>query len=156
MNPVIAELYFTLAQSDTEITQLHEEQERETLQEVQQEQQQICSPPSVKHQKHEMHEQMWEYLKKGYFSAGASAAYQGAFDCFRTTSANQFNLPRAIADGLFVTHDFVETISGAPNVEEGFLKPVNWVLSSAENSDVLIISQYEANELLPSIRKSEK
>ncbi|KAL2845426.1 hypothetical protein BJY01DRAFT_247690 [Aspergillus pseudoustus] len=156
INPVIAELYSILAQPDTETIQLHEEQEREIMHEVQQEQQQICSPPSVKHQKHEMHEQMWRYLKKGYFPAGASAAYQGSFDCFRTTSAGQFNIPRAITEGLFVTHDFVETISGAPNVEDEFLKPVNWVLSSVENSDILIISQYEANELLPSIRKSEK
>ena len=39
-----------------------------------------------------------------------------------------------------------------------FLRPVNWILSSGSGKDstVVVISPYEANELLPIIRKSDK
>jgi hypothetical protein len=39
-----------------------------------------------------------------------------------------------------------------------FMRPVNWILSSGSGKDsiVVVISPYEANELLPNIRKSNK
>ena len=57
------------------------------------------------------------------------------------------------------TEDFITTIlnSGGVGLTE-YLRPVNWILSSGsgKNSIVVVISPYEANELLPIIRKGNK
>ncbi|KAL3466547.1 hypothetical protein BJX64DRAFT_284484 [Aspergillus heterothallicus] len=42
------------------------------------------------------------------------------------------------------------------HIDDEFLKPVNWVLSNVDNSKLLILSQFEANEFLPYIRKTKK
>jgi len=55
------------------------------------------------------------------------------------------------------TMDFIITISYPRSVGlSEYLRPVNWILSSGsgKNSIVVVISPYEANELLPIIRKS--
>jgi hypothetical protein len=57
------------------------------------------------------------------------------------------------------TVDFTTTVLGSSgaNLTE-YLRPLNWILSSGsgKKSIVIAISQYEANELLPLIRKSNK
>jgi len=57
------------------------------------------------------------------------------------------------------TADFITTTlnSDGDGLTE-YLRPVNWILSSGsgKNSVVVVISPYEANELLPIIRKSNK
>jgi hypothetical protein len=60
--------------------------------------------------------------------------------------------PRATADFVTTTLD----PDGVGLTE--FLRPVNWILSSGSGKDsiVVVISPYEANELLPIIRKSNK
>jgi hypothetical protein len=57
------------------------------------------------------------------------------------------------------TADFITTILNSDG--DGltkYLRPVNWILSSGsgKNSVIVVISPYEANELLPIIRKSNK
>jgi len=55
------------------------------------------------------------------------------------------------------TVDFITTISDPCSVGlTEYLRPVNWILSSGSGKDsiVVVISPYEANELLPIIRKS--
>ena len=55
------------------------------------------------------------------------------------------------------TVDFVTTTSDPCSIGlTEYLRPVNWILSSGsgKNSTVVVISPYEANELLPIIRKS--
>ena len=57
------------------------------------------------------------------------------------------------------TADFITTVldpSGEGLTE--YLRPVNWILSSGsgKESTIVVISPYEANELLPVIRKSNK
>jgi hypothetical protein len=58
------------------------------------------------------------------------------------------------------TVDFTTTTVLGSNGESltDHLRPVNWILSSGsgKNSTVVVISPYEANELLPIIRKSSK
>jgi hypothetical protein len=57
------------------------------------------------------------------------------------------------------TADFVKTTLDSDGLHlTEFLRPVNWILSSGtgKNSIVIVISPYEANELLPIIRKSNK
>jgi hypothetical protein len=54
--------------------------------------------------------------------------------------------------------DFTTAVNGSGGALTDFLRPVNWILSSGSGKDsiVVVISPYEANELLPIIRKSDK
>jgi hypothetical protein len=54
--------------------------------------------------------------------------------------------------------DFTTAVNVSGGALTDFLRPVNWILSSGSGKDsiVVVISQYEANELLPIIRKSDK
>jgi hypothetical protein len=58
------------------------------------------------------------------------------------------------------TTDFITTIIDDSNsmALTEYLRPVNWILSSGsgKDSNVIVISPYEANALLPIIRKSKK
>jgi hypothetical protein len=60
--------------------------------------------------------------------------------------------PRATADF------FTTTINSNSADLSDYLRPVNWILSSGSGKDsvVVVISPYEANALLPIIRKSKK
>jgi hypothetical protein len=55
-----------------------------------------------------------------------------------------------------VSSDFIKTITQTVHTNDEFLKPVNRVLSNVLNSNLIIISQFEANALLSYIRGSEK
>jgi hypothetical protein len=57
------------------------------------------------------------------------------------------------------TEDFTTTILGSERKGlTDYLRPVNWILSSGSGKDstVVVISPYEANELLPIIRERNK
>ncbi len=57
------------------------------------------------------------------------------------------------------TRDFAITTTNSNTTQlTDYLRPVNWILSSGSGGKrvVIVISPYEANELLPVIRKSEK
>jgi hypothetical protein len=57
------------------------------------------------------------------------------------------------------TVDFITTVLGSDSARlTDYLRPVNWILSSGsgKDSNVIVISPYEANELLPIIRKARK
>lgn len=138
-------------------TQLHEEQEREVTQEIQREQH-ICRPPPVKPLKHFVHSDLQKFVKKGRFPQEiASEAVRQAFECLLQTSAAQFKVPRDIGQQLWATKDFLNTIeTDNSTLNDEFLKPVHWVLSNIYNQQLIIISQHEANALLPDIRASDK
>ena len=58
-----------------------------------------------------------------------------------------------------MTRDFAITIRGSSVTDlTDYLRPVNWIVSSGsgQQSIAIVISPYEANELLPIIRKSGK
>ena len=62
-----------------------------------------------------------------------------------------------LSDGLRATEDFSLTIQlSLGDHNDDFLRPVQWILTTTKCPQVLLlISPFEANELLPSIRKSE-
>ena len=62
-----------------------------------------------------------------------------------------------LSDGLRATEDFSLTIQlSLGDHNDDFLRPVQWILTTAKCPQVLLlISPFEANELLSSIRKSE-
>ncbi|EEP78506.1 predicted protein [Uncinocarpus reesii 1704] len=130
---------------------LHEEQEREVACEVERERQ-VERPAAAMGARHQLHPDLRHYATHGTFGEqNKSKAVELAFDSLKMTTAARY-LPRRLSSNLFVTHDFANTVKNAGRDE--FVKPVNWLLSSVHNNDLIIISQYEADRLLPIIELS--
>ena len=81
-----------------------------------------------------------------------------AFSIFRDTSAAKvMDEPEAWYDCLCATRDFVTTIKDRSSKKDTSLKPVNFILSFEFSPDLLlVISQYEANEIIPLVKASAK
>ena len=135
---------------------LHEEQERQITHEVQREQQ-VCRPPMSSPLTHHLHEDILHFVEYGSFPGHSSSAVTLAFETLRQTSAGQFNFPQCLGSQLYASDDFIKTVQRVEGtVDDQFLKPVHCALSNVHNSDLLLLSQYEANELLPEVRVSLK
>jgi hypothetical protein len=73
--------------------------------------------------------------------------------------ADALDLTTEWSPSPLATGDFTTTILGVKNkVLTDYLRPVNWILSSGSGKDstVVVISPYEANKLLPIIRKGNE
>lgn len=135
---------------------LHEEQERQITHEAQREQQ-VCRPPKSSPLPHHVHEDIRHFVKHGSFPVHNPSAVRLAFKSLRHTSVGQLNFPQSLGSRLYASDDFIKTVKRVKGtVDDQFLKPVHWALSNVHNSDLLLLSQYEANELLPDVRVSQK
>jgi hypothetical protein len=133
-----------------------EEQEREVNHEIERERH-IERPPKVQPAEHIIHADIREFVytgklpvSPGHISALLMPIYMaGALD-----STTEWS-PSPLA-----TTDFISTVLDNSNgmALTEYLRPVNWILSSGsgKDSNVIVISPYEANALLPIIRKSKK
>ena len=132
-----------------------EEQEREVNHEVEPTRV-VERPPQVQPAEHMIHPDIREFVETGklpespthIFPLLAPINVAKALDSTFEWSPT----PLASADFMTVTED-----SDSMALTD-FLRPVNWILSSGTGKDsiVIVISPYEANELLPIIRKSSK
>ncbi|KAH8798597.1 hypothetical protein F5884DRAFT_687263 [Xylogone sp. PMI_703] len=134
---------------------LHEEQERELSPENEREQQVELPPPAVP-LIHSVHEDLRQLIAHGILKRN-SDAFLPAFEVFRDTTAHDYYKTLNWPTDLFVTKDFARSIRSSGQPLDHFLRPVHWVLSCREGSTVqlVVISPYEAQELLPSIRLSK-
>ena len=134
-----------------------EEQEREVDREVEPGRVRVAErPPKVEPAEHMIHADIREFVETGnlpespthIFPLLAPINMAKALDSTIEWSPT----PLASADFMTVTED-----SNGVTLTD-FLRPVNWILSSGlgKDSTVVVISPYEANELLPIIRKSNK
>jgi len=134
----------------------HEEQEREVAQETE-EQRSIERPPPATPTKHSIHHDVIQFVTAGKKPEVSSDAFMSAFSIFDKTSAPSPGL-HGWSEQLLVTRDFACTIEEkSKSLIDNYLRPVNWVLSSKDSSICrqVIISPYEANQLLPRIRNSK-
>ncbi|OBZ77711.1 hypothetical protein A0H81_01991 [Grifola frondosa] len=136
-------------------SRMDEEQEREVDHEVEREQE-VERPPKAKAATHRVHPHIKEFIRTGTFPL-PSPAIVPAFSNLSASAADQHIgvwSPRLLA-----SLDFSTTIErqGIDKADD-YLRPVTWILSSvAKNKTTLVIlSPYEVNELLPSIRCSTK
>ena len=140
---------------------LREEQERELSPENEVERQ-VERPLALVPLKHSVHRDVEQFVRLGGHPNN-SGGFQAAFAVFQNTSAKGFNLVEWPAD-LLVTTDFVRTVkTGGHEQLDYFLRPVHWILTSKymnrmrrDEVSFIIISPYEANQLLPSIRENKK
>lgn len=131
----------------------HEEQERQISHEVQREQQ-VCRPPKVPPRPHRLHEHVRSFVRLGELpSDGTLNAIRPAFEAL-CQQQGQFDAPLSLGTHLYSSRDFIRTVEGKQASD--FWKPVRWVVSNVYDSKLLLISQYEANELIPEIRASPK
>lgn len=136
---------------------LHEEQEREVAHEVEKERQ-VQRPLEADPHLHKLHPDLVDYVSRGIFPRSeTSSPFQSALEGLRRTTASSFLSPNLLLPQLIATEDFIHTVISFCKDDscDGFLKPVNWVLTSIHNETFVIISQYEANELLPLVKKSQ-
>ena len=139
---------------------LQEEQERELATEVEEERQ-VERPPPAQPREHSLHPDVRRFVHTGI----ASLPSQGIVPAFRAldrTSAAQLfapsNFDRQLQD-LMATVDFAQTVvPTARFCADGFQRSVQWILAGpwrgagTQPRQLLILSPWEADRLLPEIR----
>ncbi|KAJ6041580.1 hypothetical protein N7460_006970 [Penicillium canescens] len=144
-------------------SRLQEEQERELAPEIEIEPQ-VQRPPPATPAAHHVHPHITSFVATGDL-ASASEAYKPAFYTLRSTSAASFLDITEFPSGVLATTEFSTTIkipTGSPLFADAFQRPVRWILTSNHRvpcdertvMQMMIISPYEANCLMPEIRKS--
>lgn len=136
--------------------------QRELSPEIQQERQ-VERPPKFKPAEHELHADVEKLALTGTIKA-YSNVFEGAFKSLSRTSAAKLYNIKAFPSELLVTTDFKRTVSthGKSDMLDPYLRPVQFVISipgsgrtkSIEN--LVLVSPYEANLLLPIIGRSKK
>lgn len=133
---------------------LEQEQERELSPEMEQERQ-VEKPPAMSPLAHSLHADIKNYAQTGMLDT-ASAAVVPAFTSLKLSTAGAYLEEDAWPEDVLVTKDFMETVRlSKGDVQDHHLRPVNWIMRSVVSTDhpLLIISPYEAQILLPLIRK---
>ncbi|KAI9432129.1 hypothetical protein H4582DRAFT_1999398 [Lactarius indigo] len=132
-----------------------EEQEREVNHEMETERQ-VQQPVKVRPAQDIVHEDIRTFVKTGKVPSPSNYIYS----LFVPTGVDkELGLAAAWSPSPFATAGFVTTTTNSVGANlTDYLRPVNWILSSGSGkySTVIVISPYEANELLPIIRKSKE
>ena len=140
--------------SISEGASMHEEHEREVAHEIEQETQ-IQRPPRAKALRREVDTWLREFVRVG--SNLAFQKFTRAYDVVDQTSATD---PAAaeLFGHLRVTMDFIRTVDRPQSgYYDSYLRPANWILASkqsAKPTDLLLVSQYEVNQLFDEIYAS--
>jgi hypothetical protein len=134
-----------------------EEQEREVNREVEPTISTLIKrPPKVKPAQHVIHPDILTFVETGKIPESSMHIFPllGPINMAEDLESTNEWSPSPL-----VTADFVSTILGpAGGGLTEYLRPVNWILSSGsgKKSAVIVISPFEANELLPILRESNK
>jgi hypothetical protein len=138
---------------------LQEEQERELSPEIERERQ-VEMPDPAEPMKHRIHEDILILATTGKVKPG-STAFMYAFDSLASCTAAVHLKTSQIQSEILVTTDFRRTVKplGMAYKSDAHQRPVQWVISStgclSSNivRNLIIISPFEAQELLPIIEK---
>ena len=132
-----------------------QEQEREVNHEIERERQ-VERPPKAQPAKHVVRQDIRTFVETGIRPMGGahiSLLLNPIHMAMYLDSTSEWS-PSPLA-----TTDFTTTVLGSDGARlTNYLRPVNWILSSGSGKDsvVIVISPYEANELLPIIRRRKK
>ena len=141
---------------------LSEEQERELSPETEAERE-VEQPEPAKSEKHTVRPDVKRFVLTGKLPA-SSRAFQPAFETLDSTSAARRLEVSQFPRELLVTRDFASTVvvHGNDYVSDAYQRPVRWVLTSSDGADsettkdMVIISPFEADNLLPDIERYKK
>jgi hypothetical protein len=136
---------------------MSEEQEREVNHEVEAGHP-IERPPKAQPAQHFIHADIQEFVETGNLPASSShiSPLLVPIDMAETLDSTTEWSPTPLATADFTTTILDSETNGVALTE--YLRPVNWILSSGSGKDsiIVVISPHEANELLPTIRRSNK
>lgn len=135
---------------------LQEEQERELSPENERERQ-VERPAPAKSLPHSVHPDVLSFVQSGKV-ASSSKAFLNAFHSLSLTTAAACLDINQFPSGILVTADFAATVEpeGKQYVADLHQRPVQFILTSSQGSKMkrlVIISPYEAENLLPLINK---
>ena len=133
---------------------LREEQERELSPENEQERQ-VERPLALTPYVHNIHPDVKHFVGKAVLNR-RSDAFQPAFSFFKKTSAVKDFEIEAWPTDLLITADFARTVQTSNDEYlDSYLRPVNWIVGGKgdRTANWVVLSPYEANELLPIIRQ---
>lgn len=140
---------------------LREEQERELSPEIVQERE-VQRPAPAKPALHCIHADVKAFVMNGAIKS-CSNAFKPAFETLRQTSAASHFDVSQFPRGVLTTVDFASTVqSSGQSLLDSYQRPVQWILTSiGDGKDnivkhVVILSPYEAQELLTDIRSSRR
>ncbi|KAL8785599.1 MAG: hypothetical protein Q9213_003253 [Squamulea squamosa] len=107
-----------------------------------------CQPP--------LHRDVKSFAETGRLPAGSHACVQAFVLLRKTAVGRRLGISdSATRSSLYVTQDFSNTVvpehSALPRDE--YSRPAHWVLWSTASSTALIVSDYEANALIPLLRE---
>ncbi|EIW79093.1 hypothetical protein CONPUDRAFT_107198 [Coniophora puteana RWD-64-598 SS2] len=159
--PRIHQRCLKLGLSSTSVEQqtwLDEEQEREVAHEVEQEEQ-VQRPSSQPPWKHRLSADVKAFVQTGSFS-DHSSSFIPAISLLSHTSAE---FPSGWKGQMWATEDFARTVQIPRGSKLDFFRPVQWVISTTalvghtgKDTAFVLVSPFEANELLPEIRRYMK
>ncbi|KAI8263016.1 hypothetical protein K4K58_013222 [Colletotrichum sp. SAR11_239] len=132
----------------------NEEQERELSPETEQERQ-VTKPPRVKPTTHCIHPGLKDFIFNGL---PTKLPFTPAFMSLASTSAAVHFDVSEFCDTVMVTDDFAKTLDDRADPSgylDCFQKPVQWILTNQRDDKIIIISAYEAEQLLPAIERSQ-
>ncbi|KAI0944323.1 hypothetical protein AcW1_002063 [Taiwanofungus camphoratus] len=132
-------------------TRLDEEQEREVSHEVEQERQ-VERPPKTKAAVHQVHRFVRDLACTGILNHDSAAFVLVSVILEHAITPQDYSV---WSSRLYATRDFATTIEGSFSSASDYLRPINWILSNNSLDDLVILSPYEVNELLPKIRRSK-
>lgn len=161
-NPMMQHLiheYDSMNKTTIEDCDVDNEQERELSHEIERQVKVELPSPALPRQ-HALSRGLRQYIDTGNFSDLRECAVKHAFKVMEDTSAAHTLRQQQINPGifnLFVSQDFWLTVElPETSSRDQYMRPTNWILRSIEHNDLLIISPFEANELLPQIKRSKK
>ncbi|KAI0179721.1 hypothetical protein GGR52DRAFT_587251 [Hypoxylon sp. FL1284] len=138
---------------------LHEEEEQELAPEIEQEREDQ-RPPPAEAAHHKVHNDVRDFVRSGATTESASG-YKAAFRTLRKTTAGVVFDVSQFRPRLFASVDFASTIKPArpSDMLDSYQRSVQWILTSGPPGAVkhmMVISPFEAQELLPTIQQSNK
>ena len=146
--------------SPSHSARMQKEHEREVAQEKER---QIERPPAAIPQTHVVHRDVRLLVSTGIIPP-KSPAIIPALHCLSQTTLGNFVRTEISGQAAFshitVTKDFAMTIEKTRRKEstfmlDDFLRPVEWILSSKKQPHLVVLSPFEANQLMDRIRESE-
>jgi len=132
-----------------------QEQEREVNHEIERERQ-VKRPPKAQPAKHVVSKDIRTFVETGILPMRSAhiSPLLNPIDM-----ATYLDFTSEWSPSPLATTDFTTTVLGSDGAHlTDYLRPINWILSggSGKDSVVVVISPYEANKLLPIIRRSQK
>ncbi|KAK7426741.1 hypothetical protein QQZ08_006777 [Neonectria magnoliae] len=138
---------------------LQEEQERELSPETETERE-VETPQVVTPAVHSIHPGLRYFIRHGQMQSDGYGFMPAFMALSNTTAAKHLDVGE-FATHVWVTHDFATSIQAKyqdTDCSDLFQRPVQWVLTSTSEDNLVtklvIISPYEANELIPEIKAS--